>query len=497
MAVHVPTTVTARSDSFINDLIRVFLDTPRNRAREPHAVPLAIHVTSRPHSGDAEPIQRRELVSQPKLIAEGGPAEVQTVLGWTLNTWALLVLLPTDKFEAWSSDLRSIIARRRGTFGESETTVGRLNHVAYAIPLSRHFLNRVRLRLKARKHKNQELSLTQDELDDFELWLVFLAQVRKGISMNQITIRRPTKICWSDSCPFGIGGFLLSGRAWRIRIPDSSPIHGFDIANNVLEFLRMMVTIWLVLIECDETNCEQDCILALGDNTSAVGWLFKSGKLPFDSPHYKPVQLISRKLARLLTDSSHCLASQHIKGNKNTVSNLLSFAGATRRDPHPLAPDCSSDLVLTKRSHSCTPQLVPAGFDIWPLPSEISCFIIQALQTLESCLTQSKNQSTRRKTESGANGLHSAPRQVSALTLSSLDCSSLKLSSSCAHFSPSTEWQIGVQQEPFLASARAPWFRQLCGMPQAIWLRRSGAVSNRAPFTSKEAPSYSPPSRPC
>jgi hypothetical protein len=239
----------------------------------------------------------------------------------------------------------------------------------------------------------------------------------------------------------------------------------------------MMVTIWLVLIECDETKSEQDCILALGDNTSAVGWLFKRGKLPFDSPHYKPVQLISQKLARLVTDSSHCLASQHIKGKKNTVSDLLSFAGATRGEPHPLAPDYPSDLVLTERFHSCMPQLVPAGFDISPLPSKISCFIIQVLQTLESSLTQSKNQPTKRKTESDADGSCSVPRQVSTLTLSSLDCSSLKLSSSCARFSPSAKWQIGVQQEPFLASVRAPWFRQLCAMPQAIWLRRSGKRS--------------------
>jgi len=101
-----------------------------------------------------------------------------------------------------------------------------------------------------RKHKNQALSLTQDEIDDFELWIVFLSQAKIGISMNQMTIRKPSKICWSDSCPFGIGGFLLSGRAWRIRIPDSSPIYGLDIANNVLEFLGMMVTIWLALVEC-------------------------------------------------------------------------------------------------------------------------------------------------------------------------------------------------------------------------------------------------------
>jgi hypothetical protein len=493
MAVCIPTKVTARSDSFIDDLIRVFLDTPLNREREPHAVPLAIHVTSRPHAGDAEPIKRREIVSNPKLVAEGGPAEDQLVLGWTLNTRTLLVILPHDKFEAWSSDLQVIITERKGTFGQLETTVGRLNHAAYIVPLSRHFLNRIRLRLKVRKHKKQALSLTQSEIDDFELWVFFLSQARAGISMNQLTVRRPSKICWSDSCPFGIGGFLLSGRAWRIRIPESSPLYGLDIANNVLEFLGMMVTIWLVIIECEKSGSEQDCILALGDNTSAIGWLYKSGKLPLTSPYYKAVQLIARRLARLVTGSSHCLASQHIKGDKNTVSDLLSFAGDTRGEAHPLAPDHPSDCVLTERFHSCLPQLIPAGFNILPLPSEISSFVILALQTLESSLTPSKSQPMRTRTGSGADGFHSAPKPASTLTLSSLGYKSRKPSSSCAPFCPSTEWLAGAQQAPFLASVRAPWFRQLCAMPQAIWLRRSGVTSNGVPFTSKGAHSCAPP----
>jgi hypothetical protein len=386
----------------------VFLDTPLNRKREPHAVPLAIHVTSRPHAGDAEPIKRREIVSNPKLVAEGGPAEDQIVLGWTLNTRTLLVILPHDKFEAWSSDLQVIITERKGTFGQLETTVGRLNHAAYIIPLSRHFLNRIRLRLKVRKHKRQALSLTQSEIDDFELWVFFLSQARAGISMNQMTMRRPSKICWSDSCPFGIGGFLLSGRAWRIRIPESSPLCGLDIANNVLEFLGMMVTIWLVIVECEESGSEQDC-------------------------------------------------------------------------------------VLTERFHSCLPQLIPAGFNILPLPSEISSFVILALQTLESSLTPSKSQPMRTRTGSGADGFHSAPKPASTLTLSSLGYKSRKPSSSCAPFCPSTEWLAGAQQAPFLASVRAPWFHQLCAMPQAIWLRRSGVTSNGVPFTSKGARSYAPP----
>jgi hypothetical protein len=150
----------------------------------------------------------------------------------------------------------------------------------------------------------------------------------------------------------------------------------------------MMVTIWLVLIECKETGSEQDCILALGDNVSAIGWLHKSGNLPLDLPYYKAVQLTARRLlARLVTGSSHCLASQHIKGDKNTVADLLSFAGDTRGETHPLAPDYPSDCILTERFHSCLPQLIPASFNISPLPSEISSFVILALQTLELSLT--------------------------------------------------------------------------------------------------------------
>jgi hypothetical protein len=75
----------------------------------------------------------------------------------------------------------------------------------------------------------------------------------------------------------------------------------------------MMITVWLVILECVEHEIEQACTLAIGDNTSAIGWLCKASKLDPNSPCYKAVQLIARKLARLITDSTHCLASQHIK----------------------------------------------------------------------------------------------------------------------------------------------------------------------------------------
>ena len=118
-------------DGFIDDLINVFLDTPRNCKRQPQVVPLAMHVTSRPHAGDAlEPLPRRAILSQPKLIAEGSPAECQLVLGWHLDTRRLLLSLPKDKFDAWTSDINVILATGSCLFTVLETLVGRLNHAA-------------------------------------------------------------------------------------------------------------------------------------------------------------------------------------------------------------------------------------------------------------------------------------------------------------------------------------------------------------------------------
>jgi hypothetical protein len=67
--------------------------------------------------------------------------------------------------------------------------------------------------------------------------------------MNLVVAREPDKICWSDACPFGLGGYSLSGRAWRLCIPKTSPIFGHKGINNLLEFLGMAVNIWLACLE--------------------------------------------------------------------------------------------------------------------------------------------------------------------------------------------------------------------------------------------------------
>jgi hypothetical protein len=134
LAVNIPVTSTSGVDSFIKDLVLTFLDTLANCTCCPFAVPLAIHVTSGPHAGHAKPIQQHPLLSPEKLQAEGLPVEVQNVLGWTLDTRRLLILLPHDKYLAWSGELHLVLTSKTITHDSLESMIGHLNHISFLIP---------------------------------------------------------------------------------------------------------------------------------------------------------------------------------------------------------------------------------------------------------------------------------------------------------------------------------------------------------------------------
>jgi hypothetical protein len=102
-------------------------------------------VTSHPHAGTTqEPIARRLILSIPKLLAEGSPAERQIVLGWMLDTQRLLISLPEDKYKAWVDSINKIVANATCTCDNLEMLVGQLNHAAHIIRMARHFLSRIR-----------------------------------------------------------------------------------------------------------------------------------------------------------------------------------------------------------------------------------------------------------------------------------------------------------------------------------------------------------------
>jgi hypothetical protein len=83
----------------------------------------------------------------------------------------MIIPLPLDKLLAWEGDLISLLlAEGRSTMGDLESLVGRLNHAALIIPLSRHFLNRIRRKAESGRHKKHRLQLDPEEIADLRLW---------------------------------------------------------------------------------------------------------------------------------------------------------------------------------------------------------------------------------------------------------------------------------------------------------------------------------------
>jgi hypothetical protein len=202
---------------------------------------------------------------------------------------------------------------------------------------------------------------------------------------------------------------------------------------------------------------------------------------------YAAIQQVARHLATLILDSDHCLASQHIKGEKNIVANLLAYTGRTRGHAHPLAANEPSDEVLTHRFHIFLPSQIPCSFEISALPSEVLSWVTQILRTAESSLTPDKKTPTKSMIGSGDDGIPSAPKEESPITPTSLTCAVATKSFSFDLSSASTDKLAGMAKNNLPETVKTQWSQALCGMPQAIWLRRSGNVTGPAPCTSRAA----------
>jgi hypothetical protein len=153
----------------------------------------------------------------------------------------------------------------------------------------------------------------------------------------------------------------------------------------------MAINVWL---KCEDTSIAHECILALSDNTSTIGWLFTSSKFPSSSVAHKAHLMVARQLATAVMSNDHCLASQHLKGELNTVADLLSYSGSSRGKPHPLALDDPSDSELTLCFHRYLPQQISENFKISKLPKKILSWNAAILGTHESYVMADKKDPT-------------------------------------------------------------------------------------------------------
>ena len=457
---------------------------------EVQALPMAAQAFSRPHAGDQnEPIPRRPIFGPDKTEAEGRPSEVMIILGWGLDTRRLIMYLPEDKFAVWMNDLKELSQPDRSiTTADLESLIGRLNHATRIIPLSRHFLNELRQRLKRHKARNwRGIRLSRQERLDLKLWEHFLKVGKEGISLNLIIDRMPTRMAWSDSCPVGIGGYTLGGRAWRIMIPKEFPFWGDDIANNLLEFLGLYVSVELMIQESEDEDFP--CLLALGDNTSAIAWVMKTSKVKTDSVYYEATKMVARRLAQRCIEANVKLDTQHISGVHNDVSDLLSYHADWRGEDkiNDLTGDDPDNETLTERFHSHLAHLIPQTFQISQLPEEVESFVFATLQTFSKSYIRNKKAATRTKTGPGGGG-PSTSKDWESLTPTSMRFQDGPKPESPR---PSLSSSVSVDsttQATFLASVREQWWLQASQKPLASWHRRCGVTTGQVLSTSKAEP---------
>jgi hypothetical protein len=98
----------------------------------------------------------------------------------------------------------------------------------------------------------------------------FHQHFKKGIDMNLVAFRQPTHVYWLDSCPFGLGGYLVEGFAWHFEIPED--LH-FGASNNLLKCIMSIVLPWVDMLA--GRLKQGDCALLMMDSSMSVRWLRK------------------------------------------------------------------------------------------------------------------------------------------------------------------------------------------------------------------------------
>ena len=430
-------------------------DTPDAIPRLSSATPLVIHTLCRPLA-DYEPIPREKPLTLNKLLAKGGLSETKTILGWDIDTRRLTIALPNHKFIAWDNELKTLISSKRCPTKSLECLIGRLNHTGYIIPSARHFLSRIRY-LHTKNKYNREANIPATVKGDLTLWRKFLRQARDSISLNLLTYRTPTHVYRSDACERGLGGFSKGGRAWRWEIPKHLQARAHI---NFLEFLASITCIKLDELEGRITP--ESCLLAMGDSTTATGWLRKSNFQEEDEDDHTTTAKLkaARDLAQTLIRSESMLYTQWFPGKDNLVADSLS------RDLH-LPPN-----VLTNLLSSSIPEQLPPQFSLSPLPKELDSWLSSTLAKLPANSRPLPPHKTS-ELEAGPAGTPSYTKLVSNTTPSSPPSHTHGPTTSSSQPLPKRCARQVSREDP-----SAPWWNQQSVPPLTTWHRPSGRTTN-------------------
>ena len=413
-------------------------------------------------------VKRDNIIADDKNEAEGGPEEIKICLGWRLNTRSLTVSLPDHKFKAWTSQIDELLNQRSSSEKTLASVLGRLENVATMIAMMGHFLSNIRhLQIQALK-KNHNVLLSNQVKKDLQLSKEFIKKANNGISMNLLTFRAPTTVHIGDASEHGMGSFASHGRAWSYSIPP----HLRGRAHiNLLEFLTQVISVWTDVLE--GITQPEDCILCMGDNTSAMAWLRRSNfrEKEENDKEWIVKQAVARKLASIVLQANAMLYTQWFAGKQNDAADSLS------RDCYFLSPNTHKKFLL-----ATIPQQLPQHFRIKPVPAEICSFITS---TLEQLPVKKQRLIPQKPSELalGNVGILSCLASGSIPPCISTASQSSKGTSS---FLPSARQS---EKPPSHQEIRNKWWKEQSQPPCHMWLRPSGQVTGQTrDWTKTEKP---------
>ena len=293
--------------------------------------------------------------------------------------------------------------------------------------------------------------------------------------MNGLVLQNPTRMGFSDSCPFGFAGFTHGGRGWQLKLNPALVAHGKDVSNNVLEFLGMAITLWLSLLDCEELGLVNELLLILGDNTSVISWIIRSS-LPKSSVYRPAVLFVTQKMSSIVSKSQNFIVPRHLPGRLNSIADWLSFEGEERLKHgsgksvvNPIAYDYPPNNVVSRRVLSSFSHLVPAGFRILHLPKEVISFSCQAMQILKFSSMRKQRQEMKPMTGSGDGGATSAK----TLLAEKIPClTKYREKNPTCFYGPSLRCiknQTLMSQDTLLENLKSQWSEVLSQRPHALW----------------------------
>ena len=453
-------------DVYIDDFIGVTVDLNNNKARLKAVPGTVIDAVSHRATGHLG-IKRENMIAKDKCEAEGAISERRICLGWMLDTRQLLVQLPKHKGIAWTREVNAIICRKSISHADLISLIGKLENVITMVKMMGHFMNNFyALKMKTEVAVPHSVLITNRVKEDAKLHKTFLEKAQKGISMNLLTYRKPNHIIIGDACEHGLGAFNLeSGVGWRWVIPEY--LRG-RAHINVLEFLTQVIQIWLDVL--DGRIPKFSCILAMGDNTSSMGWLRRSNfrednnannKEPETNEDWLVKQDIARKLAYLVMEVNSCLYTQWFAGEKNVCTDSLSRDGVFL--------SLSSHLVMLKHY---SPKQTPENLSIKLLPKEIVSWIGSLLLRMPERKQRLVKPKPSELLLGVAGTISSSPSALKFFYSSTDSRHFIKTSSS-----PPSLKQCAKQ--PSVDSLKNAWYNRPSKPPSHMWLRPSGQVTGR------------------